>query len=577
MKEQTPKKRLGELLKEKGIITDAHIRYALQVQKITGDRMGEIFEKLGFVTDNDTVMALSDQSGVPYLDVDEVLPETEVLKIFNKNLCLNNCFLPIRRQDDYIEVAADNADDEKIAQLVSRQTGMQPRVYISERKKIINAVNKHYYFLENPVEKLIENEIGILSQDEEMARGMDNLIKQIFHLAVKMRATDVHIQSMAASIDVSFRVDGVMRPVLSLPTSLSRIITSLKMRADMDIAEQRLPQDGRFSASFLNNAYDFRVSTIVSPQGENMVLRILPVESAVMGMEQLGFFREHIQLVENMFKEPFGIILLTGPTGSGKTTTLYAGIRRLNLLEKNIITVEEPIEYDIPLLRQTQVNEKAGYTFSNAVPHFLRHDPDVILVGEVRDAQTAATAVTASTTGHLVLSTLHTNSAIGAVPRLRDLGVRPFLIADSLIGVLSQRLVRKICNNCRVAYKPGEREKIYLGDPNLEKLYRGKGCDVCNGSGYFGRTLVYELLTVDEHVALLIEQEADLGVIARKARENDYIDMFDVMKIKVKRGITTTAEAVRILGLIRRSNAVATAQQGSKESERQVPRQAAAG
>lgn len=574
MNTQTPKKRLGELLKEKGIITDAHIRYALQVQKITGDRLGEIFEKLGFVTDNDTVMALSDQSGVPYLDIDEVLPENDVLKIFNKNLCLNNSFLPIRRKDDFIEVAASNADDEKIPQLVSRQTGLQPRVYISERKKIINAVNKHYYFLENPVEKLIENEISVLSQDEEMARGMDNLIKQIFHLAVKLRATDVHIQSMAASIDVSFRVDGVMRPVLSLPTSLSRVLTSLKMRADMDIAEQRLPQDGRFSASFLNNGYDFRVSTIVSPQGENMVLRILPVESAVMGMEQLGFFKEHIQLVENMFTEPFGIILLTGPTGSGKTTTLYGGIRRLNLLEKNVITVEEPIEYDIPLLRQTQVNEKAGYTFSNAVPHFLRHDPDVILVGEVRDAQTAATAVTASTTGHLVLSTLHTNSAIGAIPRLRDLGVRPFLIADSLIGVLSQRLVRKICNNCRVAYQPGERERIYLGDPSLKKLYRGKGCDVCDGSGYFGRTLVYELLTVNEDVSLLIEQEADLGVIARKARENHYIDMFDVMRIKVKRGITSTAEAVRILGLIRRSTAMESTPD-KVESDQPQPRAAA--
>ena len=576
MNTHKPKKRLGELLKDKGIITDAHIRYALQVQKITGDRLGEIFEKLGFVTDNDTVMALSEQSGVAYLDVDEVLPETEVLKIFNKKLCLNNAFLPVRRKEDFVEVAAADADDEKIPQLVSRQTGLQPRVFLSERKKIINAVNKHYYFLENPVEKLIENEISILSQDEENARGMDNLVKQIFHLAIKMRATDVHIQSMAASIDVSFRVDGVMRPVLSLPTTLGRIITSLKMRADMDIAEQRLPQDGRFSASFLNNAYDFRVSTIVSPQGENMVLRILPVESAVMGMEQLGFFKEHIQLVENMFKEPFGIILLTGPTGSGKTTTLYAGIRRLNLLEKNVITVEEPIEYDIPLLRQTQVNEKAGYSFANAVPHFLRHDPDVILVGEVRDAQTAATAVTASTTGHLVLSTLHTNSAIGAIPRMRDLGVRPFLIADSLIGVLSQRLVRKICNNCRVAYQPGQRETIYLGDPSLKKLYRGKGCDVCDGSGYFGRTLVYELLTIDEQVALLIEQEADLGVIARKARENHYIDMFDVMRIKVTRGITTTAEAVRILGLIRRSKAMESTS-NSDQTNRPMPRQAAAG
>jgi general secretion pathway protein E/type IV pilus assembly protein PilB len=254
-----------------------------------------------------------------------------------------------------------------------------------------------------------------------------------------------------------------------------------------------------------------------------------------------------------MFKEPFGIILLTGPTGSGKSTTLYSGIRRLNLLEKNVITVEEPIEYDIPLLRQTQVNEKAGYTFANAIPCFLRHDPDVILVGEIRDAETAATAVTASTTGHLVLSTLHTNSAIGAIPRLRDLGVRPFLIADSLIGILSQRLVRKICNACKTSYTPPEWEKSYLKSASLDQLHKGEGCEVCDGSGYFGRTLVYELLTVNRDISLLIEQEADLGVISEKARENQFVDMFDVMRNKVTQGLTTTSEAVRILGTIRQN------------------------
>ena len=538
MNPSEPKKRIGELLQEKGLINQAHIEYALQLQKITGDRVGEVFEKMGFVTENDTVKALSEQIGVSYLDVDEILPDTDILKLFNKNLCLTNSFLPIERSDGIIKVAAYHVTDEKLSQLVTRQTGLQPEFYISEKKKIINSVNKHYYFLENPVEKLIENEIKIRSQDAEMARGMDNLIKYILHLAVKMRATDIHIQSMNQSIDVSFRVDGVMRLVRSLPVTLDRLITSLKMRSEMDIAEQRLPQDGRFTTTVLNNSYDFRISTIVSPQGENIVLRILPMETAIMGMEQLGIFKEHIKLVENMFREPFGIILLTGPTGSGKSTTLYAGICRQNLLEKNVITVEEPIEYDIPLLRQTQVNEKAGYTFANAIRYFLRHDPDVILVGEIRDAETAATAVTAATTGHLVLSTLHTNSAIGAIPRLRDLGVRPYLIADSLIGVLSQRLVRKICNHCKTAYRPSEREKA---------------CEVCQGSGYLGRTLVYELLTVGGEISLLIEKEADLGLITEKAKQKQYIDMFNVMARKIKEGVTTTQEAVRVMGLIRRN------------------------
>ena len=552
MTAEKPKKQLGEILKEKGIITEDHIKYALQVQKITKDRLGEIFEKLGFVTENDTVKTLAEQTQISYLDVDEVLAEDTVLKLFNKNLCLNNIFLPIRKVDGAIEVAAYNVQDLKLGQLISRQTGLKPKFHISERSKIINAVNKLYYFLENPVEKLIEHEIKLLSQDVEMARGMDTLINHIFHLAVKRRATDIHIQSMKRSIDVSFRVDGVICPILSLPVTLNRLVASIKMKAEMDIAEQRLPQDGRFSATILNNTYDFRASTIVSPQGENMVLRILPMESAVMGMEQLGFVKEHVQIVENMFKEPFGIVLLTGPTGSDKSTTLYAGIRRLNLLEKNVITVEEPIEYDIPLLRQTQVNEKAGYTFASAIRYFLRHDPDVILVGEIRDEETASTAVTASTTGHMVLSTLHTNSAVGAISRLKDLGVRPFLIADSLVGVLSQRLVRKVCNACKESYTPSEMEKEYLKDPAIETLYRGKGCQICNNTGYFGRTLVYELLTVNRELSTLIEKEADPSQISERATSiGGHINMPDIMTEKVKQGITTYEEAVRILGSIR--------------------------
>ncbi len=384
-----------------------------------------------------------------------------------------------------------------------------------------------------------------------MARGMDTLVQHIFHLAVKMRATDIHIRPMRKSTNIAFRVDGVLTSVMALPAALNRLVSSIKMKADMDIAEQRLPQDGRFTATILNNVYDFRVSTIVSPQGENMVLRVLPLESSTMGMGQLGFFEEHIQTVERMFNEPFGIILLTGPTGSGKSTTLYAGIRRLNLLQKNVLTVEEPIEYDIPLIRQTQVNIKAGYTFSSAIRYFLRHDPDVILIGEIRDAETAATAVTASTTGHLVLSTLHTNSALGAIPRLKDLGVRSFLIADSLIGVVSQRLVRKVCNACRETYEPPAWEKAYLKDESLTTLSRGQGCEACLGSGYFGRTLAYEILTVNKELALMIEQEADLKDISEVVKGSGFVDIFDIMAEKVRQGVTTTAEAVRILGNIR--------------------------
>jgi type II secretory ATPase GspE/PulE/Tfp pilus assembly ATPase PilB-like protein len=553
MTNEKERKPLGELLKEKDLIRNEHIKFALQEQKITKERLGEVLERLGFVTQYDVVTTLAEQEGIPYIDVDEVLSKEDVLKLFNKNLCLNNTFLPIRVLDGSIEVVSATVLDDKLGQLISRQTGLKPKIYLSEKRKIINAINKFYYFMENPVEKLIETEVNLLSQDVEMARGMDNLVKYILQLAVKMRATDIHIRPMERSVNIAFRVDGVLTSVLSLPTPLKRIISSIKMRAEMDIAEQRLPQDGRFSATVLNNDFDFRVSTVVSPYGENIVLRILPMESAIMGMGQLGFFEEDIQKVANMFNEPFGIILLTGPTGSGKSTTLYAGIRSLDLLGKNVLTVEDPIEYSLPLLRQTQVNEKAGYNFANAIRYFLRHDPDVILVGEIRDSETAATAITASTTGHLVLSTLHTNNAVGAIPRLRDLGIRSFLIADSLIGVVSQRLIRRICNACKEEYKPSEWEKEYLRDPSITTLYRGKGCEICNGSGYFGRTLVYELMAIDKNMSLLIDKEVELAQITERAKEKGFVDIFDITVAKVKQGITTVDDAVRIMGHLRQA------------------------
>lgn len=551
MSDENKRKPLGKLLKEKGIITEDHIKFAIQDQKITKEKIGEILVRLCFITEYDVATTLSEQEGIPYLDVDEVLPEEDVLKLFNKNLCLNQAFLPIAVEDGYLKVASVFALNSDLSQLISRNSGLKPKFYLSEQTKILNAINKFYYLVENPIEKLIETEVNLLAHDTEMARGMDTLVRHILHLAVKMRTTDIHVRPMEKATNISFRIDGVMTSVLSLPANFSRIIASLKMKADMDIAEQRLPQDGRFSATILNNDYDFRVSTIVSPYGENMVLRILSTASALMGMRQLGFYDEDIQKVRQMFNEPFGIVLLTGPTGSGKSTTLYAGVRNLNLLEKNVLTVEEPIEYKIPLLRQTQVNEKAGYTFSNAIRHFLRHDPDVILVGEIRDPETAATAVSASTTGHLVLSTLHTNNAIGAVPRLRDLGIRPFLIGDSLIGVVSQRLVRRICNHCKEAYAPSEAEKAYLQDPSITKLYRGRGCDLCNGSGYLGRTLVYEVLSIDKELSRLINEEVELSVITDKAKARGFVEMFSVTVAKVKEGITTAEEAVRTLGHVR--------------------------
>lgn len=551
------KKPLGVLLKDKGLITEDHIQFALQEQKITKEKVGEVLERLAFVTQYEVTITLAEQDGLPYIDLDEVVPNEELLRRFSKTLCLNNAFIPLRTVGNNIQVANAGTAPPNLAQIINRQTGLVPKFFLAETDKILNSIHKYYYFMENPVETLIQNEVKLLMQDSEMARGMDNLLKHILHYAIKMRATDIHIRPMDRLINIAFRIDGVITSVLSVPSPLKRIISAIKMKSEMDIAEQRLPQDGRFSATILNHEYDFRVSTIVSPHGENVAMRILPKDSSVMGLSQLGFFEGDVRTVDKMFNEPYGIILLTGPTGSGKSTTLYGGIRGLNLLQKNVLTVENPIEFNVPLLRQTQVNEKAGYTFSNAIRYFLRHDPDVILIGEIRDSETAATAISASTTGHLVLSTLHTNSAIGAIPRLKDLGIRPFLIADSLLGVVSQRLVRRICSNCKEAYVPSKQEKAYLNDPDLIEVFKGKGCDICNGRGYFGRTLVYEILTIDSRIAGLIDQEAKFEEIYRKAVEIGFVDIFQVAVNKIRIGITSIDEITRVLGSLKQTSSAA--------------------
>jgi len=544
---KTPKP-IGMLLQEKGIINDAHIQFALKEQKVTKEMLGEVLERVNFVTEMDIVSVVSARKNIPYQNVDELLPDKKLLKLFNKKLCLNNIFLPSLIDQKHINIIVSDTNNTNIAKLVARNTGLIPRFFIGEKSKIINTINKFYYFLENPVEKFIESEINLLSNDTEMARSMDNILKHILHLAIKMRATDIHLRPMEKTLNIAFRIDGVMQTVLAFPSSMKRIISALKMKADIDIAEQRKPQDGHFTESVLSHRYEFRVSTEILPYGENMVLRILPVGRSFLGLKDLGFFKNDIEKIERMFNEPYGTILLTGPTGSGKTTTLYAGIRCLNLLDKNVLTVEDPIEIKMPLLRQTQVNKKAGYSFSTAIRYFLRHDPDVILVGEIRDEETAQAAIAASNTGHMVLSTLHSNTAVGAIPRLRDLGIKPYLISDSLIGVVSQRLVRKICNQCKQEYEPEQWERKYLNDPNLEKLYRGKGCELCSNTGYFGRTLVYEFLVIDSKLAAMIEADENLNNITEHAKKNGFQTIFHITAKKVKTGIISIEEAIRVIG-----------------------------
>ncbi|MBF0124126.1 MAG: Flp pilus assembly complex ATPase component TadA [Magnetococcales bacterium] len=548
MADKPNRKPLGVLLQEKKLISKSHIDLALQDQKVTRDRVGEILERLGFISQYDVATTIAEQEHREYVNVDDLVPDETTLRLFNLNLCQTHQFLPISHKNDVVQVITATDDVENLERLISRHTGLRPQFKQGERGKIQNMAQYYYYFLENPVEKLIERELQLLAADTDGVRSLDPFINNMMQLAVKTRASDIHIRPMDRSINLACRVDGVMRSLFSMPLTMKRLITTIKMRSDMDIAEQRLPQDGSFSGDILNNRYDFRVSTTVCPFGENVVIRLLPMRSDFMGLPQLGFDPEDIEILKNIFNHPYGIVLLTGPTGSGKTTTLYAAVRALNLTEKNILTVENPIEYRIPLVRQTQINIKAGYTFANAIRHFLRHDPDVILVGEIRDKETAETALSASETGHLVLSTLHTNTAFGAIPRLRSLNIPPFMLADALVGVVSQRLVRRICSNCKEEYTPTEEELAYLGDATIRKLYRGRGCGACLETGYHGRTMIYEIMRTSPSLAMQINRDESLDVLLATARDQGFQDIMASAVKKVRRGDLSVNEVKRALG-----------------------------
>lgn len=550
MAEVIKRKPLGVLLREKGLINEGHIEICLQEQAVTSERLGEVLERMGFVSQYDVATTISEQEKRQYIDVDSVLPGESTMRLFSQNLCLANHFLPMSHTRKNVDVVTSSDNVEDLKTLIQRQTGLQPIFYQGESDKILNRVRHFYFFLENPVEELLKREVQLLTADVDDVRPVDAFIQYLFQLAIKERVSDIHIRPLEKSINIAFRVDGVIRSMFSVKPHFRRIISTLKMKAEMNIAEKRLPQDGSFTEVVLSHRVDFRASTTICIYGENLVLRVLPSQTSVLGIKQLGLFDEDLNTIREIFQEPFGLVLVTGPTGSGKTTTLYSVLRSLDLTERNVIAVEDPIEFRLPMVRQTQVNIKAGYDFANAVRYFLRHDPDIILVGEIRDKMTAEVAMAASETGHLVLSTLHTNSALGALPRLRSLGIPPFMLADSLVAVLCQRLVRRICTGCRESYQPSEEELVYLGDRSIKELFIGKGCKMCGNSGYFGRTIIYELFRPDQEITNIIYRDEALDSIEDMARKKGFKSLFECTVKKVKMGETTMKEVHRVLGSV---------------------------
>ncbi len=542
--------KLGDILLERGMLNAAQLQYALQKHAVENQRLGRLLIKHGLAGESDIVRVMAELQGITFAPI-ETLPEPDpqVLAMFNRELCLLRAFLPLRRVDNTLEVLLGDADSDAVAQLVLQRCGLRCRFLQGEFTKVSQLIRHTYYFAQNPVESLLEREVKRIAADADHAYSPEKLLDYLLHLAVRERTTDIHIAPAEDSIHVLFRVDGVLRPMMAMQSSLQRLLGFIKLAAEMDISEQRRPQDGSFRATVLDSALTVRVSTLISEMGERMVMRLLPEHSDLSGLGELGFFPEDVATMERMFAKPAGLLLITGPTGSGKSSSLHAALRMQSLIERNVLTVEDPIEYRVPGACQTEVNRRAGYEFGSALRHFLRHDPDVILLGEMRDAETAQAAIEAAATGHLVLSTLHVSGVFGVVPRLRPLGLEAQVIADNLLAVVNQRLVRQNCPFCSepVAFSEAERTWLGIDDPDAHG-HHGVGCDRCRGSGYYGRLPVYEILQLDEAVANAIADDAGREAVRTLAHHNGFTDMVQVAKRRIIMGQTTPAEVLRVVG-----------------------------
>ncbi|MGB9661558.1 MAG: GspE/PulE family protein [Moorellaceae bacterium] len=558
------KRRLGDLLVQAGMLTPEQLEQALREQKRTGERLGKVLIRMGYVTEKDILEVLEFQLGIPKVVLQDYNLDPEVVKLVPEALARRHLAIPVRRDGNRLLVALADPlnltalDDLRLA------TGLEIMPAIASEREIEEALARFRQGAGTPQALAEVEEIAAAAGvappreafelDGVTGAGVDNapavrLVNRIILQAVQSRASDIHIEPQERDIRVRFRVDGLLREVLHLPSGiLNTLVSRIKIMGGMDIAEKRLPQDGRFQVTVEKRSIDLRVSTMPTVYGEKVVLRILDKGTMLLPLDGLGFSPSTQQIYESLIRSAYGMILITGPTGSGKTTTLYATLNALSSPEKNIITIEDPVEYLLPGINQVRVNPKAGLDFASGLRAILRQDPDIIMVGEIRDQETADIAVRAATTGHLVFSTLHTNDAAGAVTRLLDMGVEPFLVNSSLIGVVAQRLVRLICRNCRETYQPSPGDPAYAlaQERPGAVFYRGRGCPECNYTGYQGRTAIQEVLVMTEEIRSLVAAKAPSQEIKKAAVAAGMVTLREDGMEKAGRGITTVEEVIRV-------------------------------
>lgn len=549
MPTQAPRKMLGERLIEQGLLTERQLELAVREQKRTGAMLGEILVQLGLVTQQMLSAALAQQGGVTYVDLADTDIPPECLARVPEELARRLNLLPLRLEGPDLVLAMGNIYDIEAIGEVEALTRLRVKVTGAAEEDIQSKINEAYgerKSLDELIEEAIKAGLGPV-REGDVDLPVVRLVDQLLLKAVRDRATDLHVQPGPRTVLTRYRVDGVLVQGPSLPKALQGAVTTrLKILAEVNIAESRLPQDGKFQFSFGKRHYDIRASFLPNTHGEKAVLRLLDKTKLVLGLDQLGMPDTLFARFRKLLDRPHGVILVTGPTGSGKTTTLYSALNSINGSDRCIVTVEDPVEYELPLITQVQVNLKAGLTFAAGLRSILRQDPDVILIGEIRDGETASIAVRAALTGHLVLSTLHTNDPIGALPRLRDMGISGLELAVALQGVLAQRLLRVNCQACSAPYEP-EAEALALLKPHQRagQWEKSRGCELCAHTGVRGRRPIHDLLYVSPAVRELIAREAPLGEIEAQARAEGKTSLFEHALYLAQKGLITLEEAVR--------------------------------
>lgn len=560
---QLHKRRIGEILMQRRVITPDQLNAALVAQSLTGQKIGQVLIQSGYINEEQLLRALATHHQVSAWFLDREMPQSSAVEKLPISFCEQHLVLPVEARGDLLLVAMADPEDLDTIEKIRKLTGLRIEPVVADEHRLERMIEEYALSardasgMDDHLSRAIKearpaeaSDVNNLHDEDE--RPVVALANEFLTLAIRMRASDVHLEPGDRTTELRFRLDGQLHTIREIPASLhNHMVTRLKIMAEMDIVEQRLPQDGHISAFVDGRSVDLRVSTVPSVHGERMVLRILDRFLGLRKLQDIGMDEERLQVFHKLVHKPYGLFLVTGPTGSGKTSTLYAALQDVKTSSNNIMTVEDPVEYEMPGIAQTQVHEKIGLTFAKQLRAILRQDPDVILVGEIRDQETAITAIRASLTGHMVFSTLHCNDSLSAIPRLLDMSVEPYLLSTSLVGVMAQRLVRKLCVHCRVEAETSLADALlirqHLGLEAMPSTWTSSGCSKCARTGYRGRVAVTELLPIDEKLGSLIAHRATTDELRAHADGMSFFTLQQDVLRRVVAGETSFAEARRVV------------------------------